>query len=72
MSASANLLAMPPDIRTTSPEWAASHQERIERGFEWPDHDTARALIAVALRDLQHTRRDILTLRETMAFGDAR
>lgn len=72
MTASANLLAVSPNIRTTSPEWSASRQERIERGFEWPDHDAARALIAVALRDLQHTRRDILTLRETMAFGGTR
>lgn len=35
-------------------------------------HEVATIRARAALADLQHTRRDILTLRETMAFGGMR
>lgn len=46
--------------------------KRDDRTLPPLTHDIAMQRASAALADLQHTRRDILTLRETIAMGGVR
>ena len=58
-------------IRGETPDEAVRQDIIRSKGGRHSHEDTMRHARA-ALADLQHKRRDILTLRETMAFGGQR
>jgi hypothetical protein len=70
MNATANLLAVSPDIRWRLEDWQACERNRIEAGFDWtPAAWNARAMCESTMARAAEIARDAAQARQMLTFG---